>query len=74
MQTTTLTEVLKKVKTKKDGIYSFRECLYRVRDNNLWLVYDGECFLEWSFGFLCVLKREPFLYKSQAKKILKEMK
>ena len=53
MQTTTLTEVLKKVKTKKDGIYSFRECLYRVRDNKLWLVYDGECFLEWSFGFLC---------------------
>lgn len=31
MKQTTLTEVLKKVKDKKDGIYSFRECLYRVR-------------------------------------------
>lgn len=74
MQTTTLTEVLKKVKTKKDGIYSFRECVYRVRDNKLWLVYDRENFLEWCFGFLCVIKHEPFLSGFEAKKILKGMK
>ena len=74
MQTTTLTEVLKKVKLKKDGIYSFRECLYRVRDNKLFVVYDGECFLYWSFGFLVVIERKPYLRQYEAKKILKEMK
>jgi hypothetical protein len=50
-----LQRVLDKAKTKKDGVYSYNNMPYFVKDNSLRLIGEYNKVYEWSYGFLVSL-------------------
>ena len=51
----TINTIIERAKLKRDGVYSFREALYSVKDSRVHRLSDKRKIYQLSYGFLCTV-------------------